>query len=308
MATRKNSMKDLVIIGSGPAALSAAVYAAREEIGVTVYEKTILGGLVATIDHIDNYPGFPDGVKGSELVERMQQQAERFGANIEYGEVTAIKLAPAGSVSVTVDDEEVKARAVLVTSGWTYNTMDIPGEADYKNRGVHYCATCDGPFYKDKKIVVVGGGNSAAQEAVFLTRFASSVEILARSTFKASAVLQKKVREHGIKVYESTKALEVLGDGKRATNLKIEGPSGASELPVDGIFVFVGIHPAGEFAAESGLKLDEQGYIKTDLNFQTNLPGVFAAGDIRSGSTKQVVTAAGEGAAAAKAVGRYLAE
>ncbi|MDR0397967.1 MAG: FAD-dependent oxidoreductase [Candidatus Nomurabacteria bacterium] len=301
-------MKDLVIIGSGPAAFGAAIYAAREEIDTTVYEKSVIGGLLVTIDHVDNYPGFPDGVEGSELVKNMQLQAERFGAEVEYGEVSRIKPNGSGAYIVTVDGEDVTARAVLIASGWTYNAMGVPGEKEYKNRGVHYCATCDGPFYKDKKILVVGGGNSAAQEAVFLTRFASQVEILARSSFKASAVLQKKVKEHGISVHEGVGVAEVLGDGNHVTGLKVIDEKGEREISAEGIFVFVGIHPSSEFAAESGLELDEQGYIKTGSSYQTSLPGVFVAGDIRSGSTKQIITAAGEGAAAAKAIGKYLAE
>jgi thioredoxin reductase (NADPH) len=298
-------LKDLVIIGSGPAALSAAIYAAREDIGVTMYEKTVFGGLVAAIDKVENYPGFPDGVSGSELTKLMRAQAEKFGAKLEYGEVTGIKPASDSQCVVVVDGEEVRARAVLIASGWTYNTMDVPGEAEYKNRGVHYCATCDGPFYKDKKILVVGGGNSAAQEAIFLSRF-GSVEILARSTLKASAALQKKISEHGIVVHEGTGVAKVLGNGEHVTGLMVKDGSGERELPADGIFVFAGIHPAGEFAVDSGIEPDEQGYIRTGADYQTNLPGVFAAGDIRSGSTKQIVTASGEGAAAAKAIGKYL--
>ncbi|MDR1032973.1 MAG: FAD-dependent oxidoreductase [Candidatus Nomurabacteria bacterium] len=300
-------MKELVIIGSGPAALSAAIYAARESIDTTVYEQSTFGGQVATISRIDNYPGFPDGIDGEELMERMQSQAEKLGAKLEYGEVTELKPTPSKTVLVTVDGEEVEARAVLVASGWTYSTMDIPGEAEYKNRGVHYCATCDGPFYKEKKVIVIGGGNSAAQEAIFLSKFASSVEILARSTFKADAVLQNKVAKHGIAVHESTQILEVLGDSKNVTSLKVEDDDGEHEVTADGVFVFVGIRPSNGFVAGTGIELDATGYIKTDGGYQTALPGVFAAGDIRSGSTKQIVTAAGEGAAAAKVVGKYLA-
>jgi thioredoxin reductase (NADPH) len=300
-------VKELVIIGSGPAALSAAIYAARESIDTTVYEQSTFGGQVATISRIDNYPGFPDGIDGEELMERMQSQAEKLGAKLEYGEVTELKPTPSKTVLVTVDGEEVEARAVLVASGWTYSTMDIPGEAEYKNRGVHYCATCDGPFYKEKKVIVIGGGNSAAQEAIFLSKFASSVEILARSTFKADAVLQNKVAKHGIAVHESTQILEVLGDSKNVTSLKVEDDDGEHEVTADGVFVFVGIRPSNGFVAGTGIELDATGYIKTDGGYQTALPGVFAAGDIRSGSTKQIVTAAGEGAAAAKVVGKYLA-
>ncbi|MDR0591223.1 MAG: FAD-dependent oxidoreductase [Candidatus Nomurabacteria bacterium] len=299
-------MKELVIVGSGPAALSAAIYAARDGVDTTVYEKTNFGGQVATIDQIDNFPGFPEGISGVELSRRMREQAERFGAKLEYGEVT--KLAVGGDKkTLTVDGEKVETKAVLLATGWTYNKLGVPGEDEYKGKGVHYCATCDGAFYEGKKIAVVGGANSAVQEAVFLTRFAAGpVEIFARSQVRAEKILQEKLQDYVAKgeitVHEQAVTEEIVGENGHVTGLKVNG----EVVPVDGVFIFAGIHPASEFLKDSGVELDKFGYIQADDSLQTSLPGVFLAGDIRAGSTKQVVAAAGEGATAARAINRYL--
>ena len=184
------AVKPLVIIGSGPSALTAAIYAAREDISVTIYEKAGFGGLAATTDWVDNYPGFPDGISGMELTKLMQQQAKRFGAVLDYGEVSDLQARDDGSIELLVDGRSVLARQVIIATGSSYRQLGIPGEAEYMGRGVHYCATCDGAFYRDKRLIVVGGGNSAVQEAIFLTKFASHIDMLVRSELKASEILQ----------------------------------------------------------------------------------------------------------------------
>src|SRR5690606_3646827 len=184
----EQKVNDLVIIGAGPAALSAAIYTTREDIQTLLYEKAVPGGLIATTDWVDNYPGFAEGIAGLELSDAMRKQAERFGAVIELGEVTNIKK-DGDIITLDTTDGEVKARAVLIATGSGYRKIGVPGEDTYYARGVHYCATCDGAFYRDKRLVVVGGGNSAVQEAMFLTRFASHIDMLVRNDFRASDVL-----------------------------------------------------------------------------------------------------------------------
>ena len=171
-----DSIKDVIMIGAGPSALTAAVYTTREDIDTTLYEKGAVGGLAAITDMVDNYPGFPEGIEGMKLADQLEKQAKRFGAKIEYGNVSAIRLQ--GDIKVlTIDDKEVKAKAVLIATGSDYGKINVPGEAEYYARGVHYCATCDGAFYRDRPIAVIGGGNSAVQESMFLTRFASHIDL-----------------------------------------------------------------------------------------------------------------------------------
>ena len=189
-----DEIKPIVMIGAGPSALTAAIYTTREDIDTILYEKAVVGGLAAITDKVDNYPGFAEGIEGMVLAEQLQKQAERFGAKIEYGDVSALRHEDGVNV-VTVDGKEVKSRAVLIATGSDYNKLGIPGEAEYYGRGVHYCATCDGAFYRDKRLVVVGGGNSGVQEALFLTRFASHIDLLVRSTVKASQVLQDELQK-----------------------------------------------------------------------------------------------------------------
>ena len=191
----KNEIRDVVMIGAGPSSLAAAIYTTREDIDTVIYEKGAIGGLAAITDMVDNYPGFPDGIEGLVLAGQLEKQAERFGASIEFGEISSIRVE--GDVKViVVDGAEVKAKTVLIATGSDYNKIGVPGEAEFYGRGVHYCATCDGAFYRDKKLVVIGGGNSAVQEAIFLTRFASHIDLLVRSTLKASEVLQHDLDEY----------------------------------------------------------------------------------------------------------------
>jgi thioredoxin reductase (NADPH) len=299
------------MIGAGPAALSAAIYTTREDIDTLLLEKGVPGGLAAVTDWVDNYPGFPEGIAGLELAANLQKQAERFGAVIDYAEVTALHDEGKWKrLETTLGD--LYARVVLVATGSDYKKLGIPGEAEYYARGVHYCATCDGAFYRDKRLVVVGGGNSAVQEAMFLTRFATHIDLMVRSKLRASEVLQKDLQKFvddgKITVHLATTTDEIVG-GKDGTVVQVKGTevkSGAEvKLDTDGVFVFVGLKPNNEFLGGQ-LETDEIGLIKTDENLMSSMPGVFVAGDIRAHATMQVASAVGEGATAALKIREYL--
>lgn len=303
-------LRDVVMVGAGPSALAAAIYTTREDIDTVLYEKSVVGGLAAITDKVDNYPGFPDGIEGMALADQLQKQAERFGAHIEYGDVSAIRDEGMYRV-VTVDGIEVKAKAVLIATGSDYNKLNIPGEAEYYGRGVHYCATCDGAFYRDKNIVVVGGGNSGVQEAIFLTRFAAHIDLLVRSTVKASDVLQhelqKYVDEGKVTIHLQTIPTEIIaGEDGKVTAVKVVKDGRSTDFTTDGVFVFIGLKPNTQFLIGSGVELDEQGLIKTDQHLATNITGVYASGDVRSGATMQVASAVGEGATAALSIREFL--
>jgi len=299
------------MVGAGPSALAAAVYTTREDIDTVLYEKGVIGGLAAITDKVDNYPGFPDGIEGLTLAGHLEKQAERFGAEIEFGDVSAIRDEGETKV-VVVDGQEKRARAVLIATGSDYNKIGVPGEAEYYGRGVHYCATCDGAFYREKKLVVVGGGNSAIQEAIFLTRFTSHIDLLVRSTIKASEVLQKDLQKYvdegKITIHLQTTTDEIITTDGKVT--AVRGTKGGEPVlfKVDGIFIFVGLKPNTQFLKDSGVELDEQGLIKTDNKLQTSVRGVFASGDVRSGATMQIASAVGEGATAALSIREYLDE
>jgi thioredoxin reductase (NADPH) len=306
----EKTVHDVVMVGAGPAALSAAIYTTREDIETLLFERGVVGGLAAITDWVDNYPGFPEGIQGLELAENLRKQAERFGAVIELGEVLAIHDED-GLKKLETTSGDIYAHAVLIATGSDYKKIGVPGEQEYYAHGVHYCATCDGAFYRDKRLVVVGGGNSAIQESLFLTRFASHIDLLVRSTIKASDVLQdeleKSVKSGKITVHLGIATDEIVGEDNKV--VKVVGTDKATgkkvEFPTDGVFVFVGLLPNSQFAKDT-LDLDPIGHVTTDLRLQTSMPGVFAAGDIRSGATMQIASAAGEGATAALMIREYL--
>ena len=306
-----DTIRDVIMVGAGPSALAAAIYTTREDIDTVLYEKSAIGGLAAITDMVDNYPGFPDGIEGMTLAGHLEKQAERFGAQIEYGDVTEIKIDGKYKI-VTVDGEPVKAEAVLIATGSDWKKLGIPGEKEFYGRGVHYCATCDGAFYRDKTLVVVGGGNSAFQEAIFLTRYTTHIDLLIRSTIKASDVLQHEIQkfvdEGKITVHLNTTTEEIIDTDGRVSSVKIIENGEPAEIVTDGVFVFVGLLPNTGFLAGSGVELDEVGLIKTDLKLQTSLEGVYASGDVRSGATMQIASAVGEGAAVALSIREYLDE
>ncbi len=303
---------DIVMIGAGPSALCAAVYTTREDIDTVLIEKGVIGGLAAITDWVDNYPGFSKGVSGLELAGELQAQAERFGADIRFGEVT--KIVDEGEVKrIETTDGTLYGKAVLIATGSDYKKLGIPGEAEYYGRGVHYCATCDGAFYRDRKLAVVGGGNSAVQEALFLTRFASHIDLLVRSKLRASDVLQheldKAVAAGKITVHLETVPEEILAsDGKLVDSVRGKKAGEDIVFTVDAVFVFIGLLPNTGFLADSPVKLDEIGMITTDTNMMTSMQGVFASGDVRSGATAQIASAVGEGATAALKMRQYLEE
>ncbi len=301
---------DVVIVGAGPAALTAAIYTTREDIDTVLFEKGVIGGLAAVTDWVDNYPGFPKGIAGLELADGLQQQAERFGADIRLGEVLSIQD-DGDHKKLTTTDGDLFAKAVLIATGSDYKKLGIPGEQTYYGRGVHYCATCDGAFYRDKRLVVVGGGNSAVQESIFLTRFATHIDLLIRGDhMRASDVLQHELEKHKdkISVHFNTTTDEIVAVDNKVT--KVVGTDKTTgkkvDFPTDGVFVFIGLLPNTQFLEKSPVRLDPIGMIQTDLALSTTMPGVFAAGDVRSGATMQIASATGEGATAALMIRKYL--
>jgi thioredoxin reductase (NADPH) len=271
-------------------------------------DSKVPGGLISTTDWVDNYPGFPDGIAGLELGDAMRKQAERFGAVIEMGEV--MKIIDEGETKkLETTEGNIRAKVVLIATGSGYKKIGVPGEDEYYAKGVHYCATCDGAFYRDKRLVVVGGGNSAVQEAMFLTRFATKIDLLVRSDFRASDVLVHELEEKHkdkITVHKNTSTDEIYGENGRITKVIGTHDGNKVEFETDGVFVFVGLQPNTGFVGESGIKLDKIGLIKSSENLETNMPGVFVVGDCRSGATMQIATAVGEGATAALRIREFL--
>lgn len=305
-----NNIHDLIIIGAGPSALTAAVYSAREDIETILFEKSAVGGMAAITDMIDNYPGFPDGVAGYDIADKMQKQAERFGAKIEFGEVTAIRDNRKTKI-VTIDGKDLEAKTVLIATGSSFSKIGVPGEAEYCGRGVHYCATCDGAFYKNKRAVVVGGGNSAVQEAMFLTKFANHIDLVSLHDLTASEVLQKELKnfiaDDRISVHTGAATKKIIAENDRVVGIEAIKDDKKMTIETDGVFIFVGLKPNTQFLDGSGIELDERGFIITDCHLQTSIPGIFASGDVRSGATMQVASAVGEGATASISIREYLA-
>ncbi len=302
-------MQDLIIIGGGPAGLTAGLYAARARLEAVLLERLIPGGQILTTDWVENYPGFPDGISGFELVDRMKKQAEKFGLPIEAQEVLALQLSSERKVVVT-DKGEIEAKALILTCGATPAKLGIEGEDLLTGKGVSYCATCDGPFYRDQEVAVVGGGDTAVEEALFLTRFAARVHLIhRRDALRATKLLQERaLAEKKIEILWDTVATRILGDmGVAEVEIKNVKSGEINRLPVEGVFIFVGYSPNNDLV-KNHLDLDESGFVITDNNMQTSVPGVFAAGDIRSKLLRQVSTAVGEGATALFAAARYLEE
>lgn len=304
---------DVVMIGAGPTSLAAAIYTAREDINTLIIEKGVIGGLAAVTDKVDNYPGFPDGIEGLELAENLRKQAERFGAVIELDEVQSVhKNGDVFEIATVIGG--YKAKTVLVGTGSQWKKLGVPGETEFYGKGVHNCATCDGAFYRDRRLIVIGSGNSSAQEALFLTKFASHIDILIRSSaWKASEVLVHEVEKNEkITVHFNTTTDEIIGGVNENGLPKIEKVIGTkngvkTDFETDGVFVFVGLVPVTYFLKDSGVEFDDAGFIKTDQKLMTAVPGLFAAGDVRSGATMQIASAVGEGATAALSIREYLA-
>ena len=297
----------LLVIGSGPAGFAAALYAARAELNPVVLTGMELGGQVSLTYTVENYPGFPEGVGGSELVELFQKQAERFGATVEFDTVVDVDLSVQPYVVRTYSSEYL-ADAIVVTTGATPRHLNVPGEIELTGRGVSYCATCDGWFFKDKDVVVVGGGDSALEEGIFLTRFAKSITIIhRREELRASAVLQARAFNNPkIKFIWNTIVTDILGNGAVNTvRLKNVQNGEVSEIPTDGVFIFIGHTPNSQIF-ENQLEMDSQGYVIVDRLMHTSVSGVFAAGEVADPNFRQVITSAGMGAAAAMQAIHYI--
>ncbi len=300
-------MEDLVIIGGGPAGLTAGLYASRAKLKTLLLERLAPGGQIITTDWVENYPGFPDGISGYDLVEKMKQQAERFGLLIQSQEVQKLDLAKDKKVILT-DSGTIEARALIIACGAAPQKLGIEGEGLLTGKGVSYCATCDGPFFRDQTVAVIGGGDTAVEEAIYLTRFASKVYIIhRRDRLRAIQLLQERAgKEPKIEFIWDTVVSKITGDtAVKGLEMKNVKTGNLSVLPVEGVFMFIGYVPNSDLVKGS-LPLDDWGFIKTGNDMTTEIPGVFAAGDVRSKALRQVATAVGEGATAAYMAERYL--
>jgi thioredoxin reductase (NADPH) len=304
-------MRDVVILGAGPAGLTAAVYAARANLAPVVISGPLFGGQLALTTEVENFPGFPDGILGPELMELMKRQAERFGAEVRIGEVTEVALTRY-PLRMTLNGELLETKSLIIATGASARLLDIPGEREFFGKGVSTCATCDGFFYRGKNVVVVGGGDSAVEEGTFLTRYASKVYLVhRRDRLRATQILQDRaIKNDKIAFIWDTVLDKIIGDedkGVSATRLRNIKTGAEEDLPVDGVFIAIG-HVPNTKLFEGQLKLDEQGYIVTDSRMHTNLNGVFACGDCQDHIYRQAITAAGTGCMAAIEAEKFLAE
>jgi len=289
-----------LIIGSGPAGLSAAIYAARANLQPVVLSGMDLGGQVSRTVEVDNYPGFPEGIGGPDMVSIFQQHAEKFGAEIVYDSATAVDLS-ARPFKVTTYGGEYLAESLILATGASVRELNVPGEAEFTGRGVSYCATCDGHFFKEKDLIVVGGGDSALEESIFLTRFAKSVTIVhRRDEFRAGVYLVKKAKDNPkLKSIWDTVITEIIGDGTvNSVRLKNKKTGDEEVRPIDGVFIFIG-HDPNTALFKDQLETDQNGYLVVDNHMHTSIPGVFAAGEVGDPHFQQVIISAGMGAAAA---------
>ncbi len=302
---------DLIIVGGGPAGLTAGIYAGRARLKTLLIEKLIPGGQVMTTDLVENYPGFPEGVTGFELCDRMRQQAERFGMESLIADVKSLEPGPPHQL--ILEDRQLTAGAVIIASGAHYKRLGVPGEADLVGKGVSFCATCDGALYRDQDIAMVGGGDNALTEILFLIRFARKIHLIhRRDKLRAAKYLQEqafKLAEEGkVEIHWDTTVKEVRG-AQALESLQLENvkTKKLSDLPVTGVFVSIGMVPNTAWLKDR-FPLDEWGFIFTDNEMGTNIPGIYAVGDVRSKLLRQITTAVGDGAVAAFAAENYLAE
>ena len=303
-------MKDLLIIGAGPAGLTAGMYASRARLDTALVEKGIAGGQVITTEWIENYPGFEEGISGPDLALKMKLHAVKFGLEITNAEV--INFTINGKIKkVTLDNgETLEAKSVLIATGATSKQLGIPGENEFRGRGVSYCATCDGAFFRDKVLAVVGGGNTSVEESIFLTRFASKLYIIhRRDKLRADKIFQERAFANPkIEIKWNSIPLKIKGDQVvNSITLKNVKTDEDTDLPVDGVFIYIGWNPNTELFKDH-VQLDDMGYIIVNDRMETSLPGVFAAGDVNSRFLNQIATAVGDGAVAAVAAEKYIEE
>jgi thioredoxin reductase (NADPH) len=300
----------LIIVGGGPAGLTAGLYAARARLKALLLEKGATGGQVLTTDWVDNYPGFVDGISGFELMDKMTAHVDRFELEKRFAEVTGMDLRDRLKTIFLASGEQLLTSSVILATGARPRNLGVPGEKEFAGRGVSYCATCDGPFYRGQEIAVVGGGNTAIQEAIHLTKFATRVTVIhRRDELRATRVLQEKAFANDkIDFIWNAQVQAIEGDDSGVTSLKLAHKDGTtSNLPVTGIFILVGVIPNNEILPLEQLEHDAAGFIRTDTEMATSIPGVYAAGDIRSKQFRQIINAAGEGANAELAAEQYLA-
>lgn len=303
--------RNVAIIGSGPAGWTAAIYAARANLQPILFEGAEPGGQLMTTTDVENYPGFPSGIQGPELMRLMKEQAARFGTEIVPAFVTAVRPIADG-FAMTVEGAEVQTRTMILSMGATARRLGLESEKKYYGKGVSACATCDGFFFKNKKVIVVGGGDSAMEEATFLTRFADSVTIVhRRDTFRASKIMQERVRHNPkIHVVWNTEIVEILGDASRVTGVRVKDLTSGTdrEMPIDGVFAAIGHEPNSSLVAGL-ITLDEKGYVVTQSDTSlTSVRGIFACGDLQDARYRQAVTAAGSGCMAALDAEKYLSD
>jgi len=300
---------DVAIVGAGPGGMTAAIYCSRARLATVLLERNTAGGIMAITERIENYPGFPEGITGFDLSEKMKQQAAQFGADLrEITTVAALDRQADGSWVVVTDEERIAARAVILSPGVEARKLGVPGEAEFMGRGVSYCATCDGALYRDKEVVVIGGGDSAVEEGMFLAKFASSVHVIhRRDELRAQKIAQERAfanpRMHFI---WNSQVRRIVGDTKvEGVDYQNVVDKSVTTLPVSGVFFYVGQLPNTNFL-QGVVDLDEGGYLLTDEHLRTSQPGVFACGDARAGLIKQIANAVGEGALAAIEAEKYL--
>ncbi len=299
----------LLIVGGGPAGLTAGLYAARGRLKALLLEKGATGGQVLVTDWVDNYPAFPDGISGFELIDKMTAHGDRFGLEKKFATVSSLDLAGDIKTISLENGEQLTSRAVIICTGAKPRKIEVPGEEELQGKGVSYCATCDAPFYRDQEIAVIGGGNTAIQEALHLTKFASKVTVIhRRDELRATKILQEKAfAEDKMDFLWNAQVSEIVGGATGVESLNISYNDGStSSLPVTGIFILIGVVPTNEVLPLDQLETDSGGFIVTDNEMCTRLPGVFAAGDIRSKNFRQIVNAAGEGATAELSAEHYL--
>ncbi len=301
---------DVAIIGGGGAGLTAAIYSARARRSTVVFERNVAGGQIATTDIVENYPGFPEGVNGLELSVAFEQQATRFGARVAHAGVHKISVADDGSFALETDDGPYRAEAVIVTAGADYNKLGVPGEEELTGHGVSYCATCDGAFFRDVEVAVVGGGDAAMDEAMFLTRFASKVHVIhRRDQLRAKAILQERAFANPkIDFTWDTVVEAIRGEGQvQEVDLRNARTGEQRRMPVGGVFIFIGQTPNSHLL-QGLVELDAGGHALVDLNMRTIIPGLYVAGDVRTQAARQLVSAAGDGATAAVDAEHHLAD
>lgn len=305
---KQKNIYDVIIIGGGGAGLTAALYTSRAKLSTLLLEKLASGGQIALTDIVENYPGFPEGITGQEISKRMEDQSKKYGTEILYHEVLGIEK-KGDTFFVKVDGDEIfQSKSIILATGASYRNLQVPGEKELTGRGVSYCATCDGAFFKNKDIIVVGGGDSAMQEGIFLTRFANHVTVVhRRDKLRASPILQERAKNNAkMKFIWDTAVTHIGGDKKvEGTKLKNLKTGKIQDFKTDGVFVFIGHDPNTGFL-KGFVELDAKGYVKTDAKLQTSIPGIFACGEIRAGAVQQLVSCCGEGCEAALSAQAFL--